>query len=162
MPEKASVLVDSLVEELASLAEKVERVRKDLVVVEVSPDKLARIASLLRDRGFDHVASVEGIDRPKEGVVEVVYQAESYDENLRGVIIELKTKVPRDKPELDTLIDVWPNAFYMERETWDLVGVVFRGHPELKRLLMPPDWEGHPLRKDFVVKEEGIFVELER
>ncbi len=136
--------------------------RGDVVTVKLEPGKLEEAARLAVELGFDHLASVEGVDWPQDGVIEVVYHAESYEEELRGKLLELRVKVPRDDPRLPTLIEVWPNALFLERETWDLMGVVFEGHPELRRLLMPPDWEGPPpLRKDFKVKTEGVYVNVE-
>jgi len=130
--------------------------------VDAQPESLVPAARLAVEHGYDHLASVEGIDWPSEGVIEVIYHAESYDEDLRGTLLEIRVKVPRDEPRLPSLIEVWPNALFLERETWDLMGVVFEGHPELRRLLMPPDWDGPPpLRKDFKVKTEGVFVNVE-
>jgi len=136
--------------------------RGDVVSVAVEPHALREVAELLVEEGYDHLASVEGIDRPGEDVIEVVYHAESYSEELRGKLAEIRVRVPRGEPRVPSLIDVWPNALFLERETWDLMGVVFEGHPELRRLLMPPDWEGPPpLRKDYKVATEGVFVVVE-
>jgi len=153
------VSLNDIKAKLEGLAENITESHAGFILVEVSPECLKEAANILVSTGFDHVSCVEGIDKPGDGVIEVTYYAESYDEDKRGVIIGLRVKVPRDNPTVPSLIDVWPSAFYPERETWDLVGVRFEGHPELKRLLMPPDWEGPPpLRKDFKVKEEGIVV----
>ena len=64
----------------------------------------------------------------------------------------MKVRVPGDDPHVPTLSGVWPVANWLEREVWDLFGLVFDGHPDLRRLLMPEDWEGHPLRKDYPVQ----------
>ena len=61
----------------------------------------------------------------------------------------LKTKVRRDDPHLESLVRVWPAANWQEREVFDLFGIVFDGHPDLRRILLPEDWVGHPLRKDY-------------
>lgn len=136
--------------------------RGDVISLTLEPSRLRETAKLLVEKGYDHLASVEGIDRPGEDVIEVVYHAESYSEELGGKLVELRVKVPRGEPRVPSLIDVWPNALFLERETWDLMGVEFDGHPELRRLLMPPDWDGPPpLRKDYKVATEGVFVVVE-
>lgn len=66
--------------------------------------------------------------------------------------LRVKVGVPGDDPRVPTLSGVWPVANWLEREVWDLFGIVFDGHPDLRRLLMPEDWEGHPLRKDYPVQ----------
>lgn len=135
---------------------------RGVVKVRATPDRLRELAEETVNLGFDHLASVEGVDWPQEGLVEVVYHAESYREDLRGVLVEIRVRVPRDDPKLPSLIDVWPNAILLERETWEMLGVVFEGNPDLRRLLLPPDWSGPPpLRKDFKVVEEGTYVEVE-
>lgn len=150
-----------LVGKLSSLGAKVEESRI-VLKVEVGPESLRKAAELLLQYGYDHLASVEGIDWPSRGVVEVVYFAESYEPEKRSILIELKTAVPRDNPKLQSLIEVWPNALFMERETWEMLGVTFEGNPDLRRLLLPPDWSGPPpLRKDYKVAEEGVYVEYE-
>ena len=119
--------------------------------------KIKDVARKLSEIGFDHVKSVTGVDYPDKNLMEVVYHISSYKPELAKVIVKVKTTVPRDNPIVSSLVDIWPSAEYLERETYDLLGIVFEGHPKLKRLLLPEELEGkHPLRKDFVIKEEGI------
>ncbi len=147
--------------EFEKLGFKVEEAR-DVLRIRVEPGELRKTAETLVQLGFDHLASVEGVDWPSEGSIEVVYHAESYEEGKRSFLVELRVKVPRDDPRLPTLFEVWPNALFLERETWEMLGVVFEGNPDLRRLLLPPDWSGPPpLRKDFRVEEEGVYVEYE-
>jgi len=135
---------------------------RDVLRVRLEPADLRKAAEELLRLGFDHLASVGGVDWPAEGKIEVVYHAESYELGKRSFLVELRVKVPRDDPHLPSLIDVWPNALLMEREVWEMLGVTFEGNPDLRRLLLPPDWSGPPpLRKDFRVEEEGIYVEYE-
>lgn len=111
------------------------------------------VAAHLHEAGFDHVASVAGVDYPKDNVIEVVYHAASYSrEELTRVVGALAVRVPRDAPTMPTLTGVWGSAEFHERETHDLLGVVFEGHPNLERLLLPEDWSDiPPLRRDFVL-----------
>jgi len=84
---------------------------------------------------------------PREPRFEVVYQLASENDRLR-----LKVRLSGDSARLPTVQSVWAGANWLEREVWDLFGIVFEGHGDLRRLLMPEDWEGHPLRKDFPVQ----------
>lgn len=152
----------------ASLAEQLKakgfeaQAAQSVVKVRVAPERLRELAEEAVKLGFDHLASVEGVDWPQDNAIEVVYHAESYAENLRRLLLEVRVRVPRSSPRLPSLIDVWPNAIFLERETWEMLGVVFEGNPDLRRLLLPPDWSGPPpLRKDFKVVEEGVYVDLE-
>ncbi|RLE46564.1 MAG: NADH-quinone oxidoreductase subunit C [Candidatus Methanomethylicota archaeon] len=134
------------------------RTKDKRIVLIVEKEKMKELAKELRDMGFDHVKSVTGIDYPQKGQMEVIYHISSYqDPELMGIIVEIRTTVDRDRPELPSLVDIWPSAEYLEREEYDLMGIIFKGHPELKRLLLPEDYEGiPPLRKDFKIPTEGI------
>ncbi len=133
-------------------------VRGEVVSIRVRPEDLREAAERLLRLGFDHVKAVTAIDRPGEGIIEVVYHASSYgNPGLTGIIAELRTSVPRDDPRVPTLTEIWPSALYQEREQWEMLGVIFEGHPELERLLLPEDFGGPPpLRKDFKIPTEGI------
>jgi NADH-quinone oxidoreductase subunit C len=128
----------------------------------IRPERLVEVARLLRDDPtlrLDGCHLVSGVDRPDEGVIEVVYHLVSYavrpDEAYRrraeknDAWVALKVRVPRAKPEVPSVMDVWTGADWHERETYDLVGVVFTGREGLRRILLPEDWPGHPLRKDW-------------
>lgn len=81
------------------------------------------------------------------GHIDVIYSLYSLTKNHR---LALKVRLPRDYPTLPTASQLWQNADWNEREVYDLFGVVFQGHPDPRRLMMPDDWEGHPLRKDYL------------
>jgi len=72
--------------------------------------------------------------------------------------------VKKDAPEIPSVAEIWRTANWHEREAWDLFGIVFTGHPDLKRILLPDDWEGHPLRKDYKTQEtyQGITIEKDK
>ena len=101
---------------------------------------------------FDFLRAQTGTDYPDDGQIEVVCHLFSYKH--RHAIV-LKTRVDRKDPKLATVCDVWPAADWYEREIFDLLGVHFDGHPDLRRLVLPEDWVGHPLRKDY--KEEATY-----
>jgi NADH-quinone oxidoreductase subunit C len=108
---------------------------------------------LLRDDpdcSFNFLADVTAVDRfPSEPRFEVVYHLLSIPKRER---VRLKVCLASGSPTLESVTSVWPAANYFEREVFDLFGVRFAGHPYLRRLLMPEDWEGHPLRKDYPVE----------
>jgi NADH-quinone oxidoreductase subunit C len=114
----------------------------------VTPDGLPDITRLLRDDPafrFDFLQNLTAVDWIKAGQIEIVYHLFSYQHRHELV---LKTSVPRDRPRLPSLSALWNNANWLEREQYDLFGVIFEGHPDLRRLLLPDDWVGHPMRKD--------------
>ena len=108
---------------------------------------------LLRDDAdcpFNYLADITCVDWfPSEPRFEVVYHLLSITKKER---VRLKVRLDGSSPALDSVTQVWPAANYFEREVFDLFGVRFAGHPYLRRLLMPEDWEGHPLRKDYPVE----------
>lgn len=100
---------------------------------------------------LDHVESVSGVDYPNDNEMEIVYHIGSYTQkNMRDLVIALASRIPRDNPKTQSLIDIWPGVEYDERETHEMLGIIFEGHPRLERLLLPEDWDDiPPLRKDF-------------
>ncbi|MBM4357424.1 MAG: NADH-quinone oxidoreductase subunit C [Deltaproteobacteria bacterium] len=100
---------------------------------------------------FDYLECVTGIDFPDDKKIHVVYHLYSYAKKHRVVV---KVLLDRDDPVVPTLTHVWPTANWQERECFDLLGVLFDGHPDLRRILLPDDWEGHPLRKDYEAASE--------
>jgi NADH-quinone oxidoreductase subunit C len=109
--------------------------------------------------GFDCLSNQSGVDYPKRNEIEVVYHLASY--RLRHACV-LKVGVPRDNPAMPTVSRVWSTAIWQEREIFDLLGIVFDGHPDLRRILLPEDWVGHPLRKDFVEPTEYHGISTKR
>ena len=102
------------------------------------------------DCPFNFLADLTCVDWfPSEPRFEVVYHLLSHTKKER---VRLKVRLDGGSPALDSVTQVWPAANYFEREVFDLFGVRFAGHPYLRRLLMPEDWEGHPLRKDYPVE----------
>jgi len=121
----------------------------------VKKENLVEVATALRDEfSFDLLSSVTGVDYIAENKMEVVYHAHR---TTGGPGIVFKTQVDRVDPvEVPSLIDVWAGADFQEREAWDLMGIKFTGHPDLRRILLWEGYEGHPLRKDY---KEAFYEE---
>ncbi|RJP54520.1 MAG: NADH-quinone oxidoreductase subunit D [Anaerolineaceae bacterium] len=113
----------------------------------INADKLIEVATAIRDEfGYDLLSSVTGVDYPADGKMEVVYHA---FKTTGGSIFVFKVQMPRDDPVVSSLVPVWKGAELQEREAWDLLGIKFTNHPDLRRILMWEGFEGHPLRKDW-------------
>ena len=119
----------------------------------VPRDEMPAVALALRDRpglAFRFLAELTGVDyHPREPRFELVYILVSIVHRLR---IRLKVRLDGADAHIGTVSGVWPAANWLEREVWDLFGIAFDGHPDPRRLLMPEDWEGYPLRKDYPVQ----------
>jgi len=115
--------------------------------VRVPVERLRDVVAMLRDDcdlKFDQVLIVTGVDYSDR--IDVVYHLRSYAHRATAV---LKVSVPRDGGVVPSICDLHPAANWHERETFDMLGVRFEGHPNLRRILLPEDWDGHPLRKDY-------------
>ena len=125
-------------------------VRADLI------REISRFISEDSELKFDYLICLSGVDF-NDGNLGVVYHLSSMQKRHR---IVLKVKVPKDKPEVPSVESVWKTANWHEREAFDLFGIVFLDHPDLRRILLPDDWEGFPLRKDYKVQEyyQGMKV----
>lgn len=110
--------------------------------------QLREVAAYLRDElDFDYLSSVTGVDLIDDDKMEVVYHTYSVDKG--GGSVTLRVHVDRDEPVVPSLTPMWPGADFQEREAWDLLGIRFEGHPDLRRILTWDGFEGHPLRKDW-------------
>jgi NADH-quinone oxidoreductase subunit C len=99
---------------------------------------------------FNLLTDATCVDRfPMEPRFEVSYHLVSIPRKAR---LRLKVKLSGNDPVMDSMVPVWPGANWLEREIWDLMGIRFNGHPDLRRILLPDDWEGHPLRRDYPVQ----------
>lgn len=120
--------------------------------VTVAGEKLVEIMEFLRDdpaMNFDMLLMISGVDYPTCFASVAHLTSLSHKHNLA-----VKVELSREAPEVDSLVSVWPAADWHERETFDMMGIVYRGHPSLRRILCPEDWEGFPLRKDYRQPEE--------
>jgi NADH-quinone oxidoreductase subunit C len=121
----------------------------------VEPSSIRSVLAHLRERGYSFMASLHGVDHyPHEPRLGVVYELLDMHRVDR---ITVKLRVPCESAEVDSVTSDWPTANHQEREVYDMFGVVFRGHPDLRRILMPEDYEGHPQRRDFPVGGEPVL-----
>jgi|TARA_B100000315_G_scaffold129259_1_gene118929 NADH-quinone oxidoreductase subunit C len=137
------------------------KLKKDILDIEIKPKRIKvkikhqsikKAANYLKTvLNLDHVVSVSGIDYPNDNEIEIVYHAGTYEhKDLSDLLVALVYRIPREKPKTLTLTDVWPSTEYDERETYEMLGVIFDGHPKLEKLFLPEDWDDiPPLRKDF-------------
>jgi NADH-quinone oxidoreductase subunit C len=120
------------------------------VTLEIAPAAVVRVCAFLKnERRFVRLSTVTAVDWfPQEPRFEVVYHLHSVEANER---LRLKCRLSGEAPEIDSVTQVWRSADWYEREVFDLFGIRFAGHPDLRRIMLPEDWEGHPLRKDYPV-----------
>jgi NADH-quinone oxidoreductase subunit C len=119
------------------------------LTLEIEPGRIVEVCRHLKQDGFVRLSGITAVDwHPMEPRFEVVYHLHSPERNER---VRLKSRLGGEEPEMDSVYAVWRAADWYEREIFDLFGVSFRNHPDLRRILMPEDWKGHPLRKDFPI-----------
>jgi len=124
----------------------------------VPREQLLDVCRWLRDNPeFDmsYLSFVSAIDWPDR--FEVVYHLTSVN---RRHGVTLKTPIPKERPAMPSVVELWPGADWHEREAYDLFGIVFEGHPDLRRIMMSADWKGHPLRKDYVYEDPQWLVDV--
>ena len=125
----------------------------------IRPEMIRKVSAFISkdlELSFDYLICLSGVDY-NDGNLGVVYHLFSMQKRHR---IVLKVRVPKDKAEVPSVEPVWKSANWHEREAFDLFGIVFLDHPDLRRILLPDDWEGFPLRKDYKVQEyyQGMKV----
>lgn len=150
--EYAEKIAERLNERFPGAVEKVEKELAGDPWLVVDPPRIAEVCRWLRDdpeHSFEWLMCLSGVDRPPDAI-EVVYHLHS---QTHGSKLVLKAVLDRENPRVPTVDPVWKVANWHEREAYDMFGVVFEGHPDLRRILLPFDWEGHPLLKDYVYPE---------
>jgi NADH-quinone oxidoreductase subunit C len=125
------------------------------LTLEIQPARIVSVCRFLKEgQAFDRLSTVAGVDRyPGEPRFEIVYHLHSTQRNQR---LRLKCRVSSDDAWIDSVTSVWRAANWYERETYDLFGVTFRNHPGLRRIMLPENWEGHPLRKNYSVTGDRV------
>jgi NADH-quinone oxidoreductase subunit C len=128
---------------------------RDKAAIEIAPGAIRQTLATLRGKGFEFLASVHGVDyfpeEPRLGVHYELLDMKALDR------LTVKLRVPTENPRVDSVATDWPTADHQEREVYDMFGVLFDGHPDLRRILMPEDYEGFPQRRDFPVGGEPIL-----
>ncbi len=150
-PKKEKKIADKIAANLGKDILDIE-IKPKRIKVKIKPESIIKAASYLNNElNIDHVKSVSGVDYPNDNEIEVVYHAGTYEhEDQRDLVIALAFRISREKPKTPTLTDIWPSTEFDERETYEMLGVIFEGHPKLEKLLLPEDWDDiPPLRKDF-------------
>ena len=128
---------------------------RDRSTLLVDAQSVRAVLAFLRGKGFTFLTSVHGVDYfPEEPRLGVHYELLDMREVDR---ITVKARVHTEAPEMPSVTPDWPTADFQEREIYDMFGVVFEGHPDLRRILMPEDYEGHPQRRDFPIGGEPIL-----
>jgi NADH-quinone oxidoreductase subunit C len=124
-------------------------------VLVVDPAQIKPVMTQLQAKGYRFLISVHGVDYyPHEPRLGVLYELLDMARVQR---ISVKARVSTEAPNLDSVVDVFPGAEFHEREVYDMFGVLFAGHPDLRRILMPEDYEGYPQRRDFPVGGEPVL-----
>ena len=120
------------------------------LMLEIAPGKISSVCGFLKyDQKFVRLSTLTAVDRyPAEPRFEVVYHLHSIERKER---VRLKCRLRGEDPVIESVTGVWRGANWYEREVFDLFGIKFLNHPDLRRIMMPEDWEGHPLRKDYPV-----------
>jgi len=128
---------------------------RDKAAMDIAPARVRETLAFLRERGFTFLASVHGLDyyphEPRLGVQYEMLDMTTVDR------ITVRLRVPVDAATVPSVTPEWPTADHQEREVYDMFGVVFEGHYDMRRILMPEDYEGHPQRRDFPVGGEPIW-----
>jgi NADH-quinone oxidoreductase subunit C len=128
----------------------------------VGAEAIVEVCRFLRDDAdlkFEVLSDQTAVDWPKEEKIQLVYHLYSYSRRHQ---IVLKVDLPRANPKIATVENIWKVANWFEREIFDLFGVIFEGHSDLRRILLPEDWEGYPLRKDYIEQEEYDGISTQR
>jgi NADH:ubiquinone oxidoreductase subunit C len=135
---------------------KVDRARR--ITITFDKDHLQEIAKYMRDElGFDHLKGIAGIDLPTQKRIEVLYFTASFSRpDIQDLLVILKAELPRDNPSIASAVTIWESAHFHERETFEMFGVKFEGHPDLRKLLTLDNWDGPPpMLKDIKFPEMG-------
>lgn len=123
--------------------------------IQVRPGAIVETLERLRSQGYGHLMSLHGVDYfPEEPRFGVLYELLSYEQQDR---VSVKVRVPLDGPVVPSVTPAWPTASFQEREVFDMFGVVFDGHPDMRRILLPDDYMGHPQRRDFPIGGEPVL-----
>jgi NADH-quinone oxidoreductase subunit C len=150
-PKREKKIADSITVKLRKDILEIE-IKPKRIKVKVKPESIKKAANFFKNKlNIDHVASVSGIDYPNDNEIEIVYHTGTYKhKDLSDLVIALAFRISRETPKTPSLTEIWPSTEFDERETYEMLGVIFEGHPKLEKLFLPEDWDDiPPLRKDF-------------
>ncbi|MDH4070742.1 MAG: NADH-quinone oxidoreductase subunit C [Ignavibacteria bacterium] len=145
-------ILDTLIKQFPGVTFELKKAGSGDPSILVPPDRILDVSRFLRDddrMAFDSLMCLSGVDYTG-GRMGVVYHLDSMTKRHK---VTLKVEVSDDQPECQSVESVWKTANWHEREAFDLFGIRFAGHPDLRRILLPDDWVGHPLRKDYELPE---------
>jgi NADH-quinone oxidoreductase subunit C len=128
------------------------------VTISFDKDHVQEIAKWMRDDiGFDHLKGIAGVDYPTHKKLEVLYLAGSFSKpEIQDIIVTLKAELPKDAPTISSVVSIWESAHFHEREAFEMFGINFEGHPDLRKLLTLDNWDGPPpMLKDIKFPEMG-------
>ena len=158
----SSEVVDFLNREVSASGAKLMEVEVGDAPVVVEAAAIKDVCFALRDSSelsFEALQVISGVDYDER--IEVNYILASFSKNKEVIIKVILPKESKDAvPEIESVCDVWKAADFQERETYDMLGVKFNNHPDLRRILCPDDWEGYPLRKDYEVQDTYLDMEV--
>lgn len=149
LDETLDKLKNSFEESLLSI----KKFRGETTVI-VKPSNLHDILKFLKEDGFNYLVDVSSAHFPEREEIELLYLVRDL-KNKRQV--RIKTSLPVEEPRINSACDIWAGANWMEREVFDLMGVIFEGHPDLRRILMPEDFEDFPLRKEYPMEGDDEY-----
>lgn len=151
VPAQAEAALEQLQQQFADIFFEARRFRGELTVY-VPRENIVAVAGFLRNTpalNYNYLADLTGNDWPdRDPRFEIIYQLYSLEHHTS---LRLKVRVPEDSCTCPSVTSVWGTANWHEREVFDMFGVTFDGHPDLRRILMPVEWEGHPLRQDYAI-----------
>ena len=149
--ERENSLIQKLKESFPADIKETNIIRSARLEVSVAPEKIKDVAVFLRDKlGFDHPNGVSAVDYNRENRFEIVYHLSSIStKTMRDLVLDLKESVPRNAAKVNSLVSVWPGVENFERESFEMFGIQFDGHPRLEKLFLTDNWDGPPpLRKE--------------
>ena len=144
-------LIQRIKEQFPNDIKQARVVRRSRPEIVVAPEKIREVALFLRDQlGFDHPNGVSGVDYNREARFEIVYHTSSLaNGEMRDLVLVVKVSIPRTDPKVTSLVSIWPGVENFERETFEMFGITFEGHPRLEKLFLTDNWDGPPpLRKE--------------
>jgi NADH-quinone oxidoreductase subunit C len=145
--------IDKIIKELGSVSYKIHKFRGETTLI-VENKNLHQFLQILKNNGFDYLVDVSSAHYPEREEIELHYLVRDLNTKRQ---IRIKTSLSVEDPRTQSACDIWPGANFLEREVYDLMGIIFEGHPDLRRILMPEDFEDFPLRKEYPMEGDDNY-----